>query len=87
LNSDGQRHPAINGSAAYALVAGLISCALGLMNTAHFLGTLLGVTAFIIGIIAQMMSVTTQQRMVIVVGVVASFVGLGLGFAHGGFSV
>ncbi len=87
LNSDGQRHPAVNMSAAYALVAGVISIVLGLMNIAHFVGTLLGVTAFILGMIAQMISATTEQRIVIICGVVASFVGLGLGIAHGGFGM
>jgi hypothetical protein len=87
LNSDGQRHPAINGAAGYTFVAGLISVVLGLMNVAHFVGTLLGVTAFLIGIVAQMLSVTREQRMVIVVGVVGAFVGLGLGIAHGGFGL
>jgi hypothetical protein len=86
LNSDGQRHPWINGSAAYAVVAGVVSTVLGLMNVAHFAGTLLGVTAFLIGMVAQMVSATREQRMVIVVGVVAAFVGLGLGIAHGGFT-
>jgi hypothetical protein len=43
------------------------------------------VTGFVIGLIAQMMSVTRAERMVIVFGIVASFVGMGLGFAHGGF--
>jgi hypothetical protein len=87
LNSDGKRHPAINSAAAYAVVAGVISMVLGLMNVAHFAGTLLGVTAFFTGITAQMVSATTEQRIVIVCGIVASFVGLGLGFAHGGFSM
>jgi hypothetical protein len=87
LNSDGQRHPAINGAAAYALVAGVISTVLGLTNTVHFVGTLLGITAFLIGMVAQMVSVTTEQRIVIICGVVGAFVGLGLGIAHGGFSI
>ncbi len=86
LNSDGQRHPAINASAAYAVVAGVASAVLGLMDTAHFVGTLLGVTAFLVGMAAQMVSATREQRMVIVCGVVAAFVGLGLGIAHGGFT-
>jgi hypothetical protein len=87
LNSDGQRHPAVNSAAVYALVAGVTSTVLGLMNVAHFVGTLLGITAFFIGMTAQMISVTTNQRIVIVCGVVGSFVGLGLGIAHGGFSI
>lgn len=87
LNSDGQPHPVINTAAAYALVAGVISTVLGLMNVGHFVGTLLGITAFFVGMTAQMISVTTEQRIVIVCGVVGSFVGLGLGIAHGGFSI
>lgn len=87
LNSDGQRHPVINSAAAYTLVAGVISMVLGLMNVAHFVGTLLGVTAFFVGMTAQMASATTEQRIVIICGVVGSFVGLGLGIAHGGFSI
>ena len=87
LNSDGQRHPVINSTGAYALIAGVISLVLGLMNVAHFAGTLLGLTAFIAGLVAQMMSTTTGQRIVIIVGVVAAFPGLGLGIAHGGLGV
>ncbi len=87
LNSDGQRHPWINASAGYALVAGVVSMVLGLLTIAHFAGTLLGITAFFIGMVAQMNSATTEQRIVIITGVVASFVGLGLGIAHGGFHI
>jgi hypothetical protein len=87
LNSDGQRHPGVNATAAFTLIAGVISVVLGLMNVAHFVGTILGVVAFFSGITAQMISATTEQRIVIVTGVVAAFVGLGLGIAHGGFSI
>jgi hypothetical protein len=58
---------------------------IGLLSLAHVLGTILGVTAFIIGLVAQMLSAHRYERMVIVTGVVAAFVGMGLGFAHGGF--
>jgi hypothetical protein len=87
LSGDGRRHPVIVSAGAYAVVAGVISLVLGLMNVAHFAGTFLGVTAFVIGLVAQMMSTTTGQRMLIIVGVVAAFPGFGLAIAHGGFSV
>jgi hypothetical protein len=32
-----------------------------------------------------MMSATREQRVLIVAGLIAAFVGLGLGIAHGGF--
>jgi hypothetical protein len=85
LNSDGQRHPAVNAAGGYSLVAGIVSTVLGLLSVAHIVGSVLGVTAFVIGLWAQMMSTTTNQRMVIVCGIVAAFVGMGLGIAHGGF--
>ncbi len=85
LKSEGRHHALINAGAAYTIVAGLVALVLGLMNTASTLGAALGVTGFIIGMIAQMMSATRVERMFIVVGVTASFVGMGLGIAHGGF--
>jgi hypothetical protein len=85
LNSDGRRHPVLNSAAAYAVLAGVTAMILGLMNVAHQVGSALGVTAFIVGLLAQMMSATRDQRMVIVCGIVAAFVGMGLGIAHGGF--
>jgi len=86
LNSDGQRHPVVNGAAAYSVLAGLTSMVLGLISVAHFVGSVLGISAFVIGLWAQMISATRDQRMVIVCGIVAAFVGMGLGLAHGGFS-
>lgn len=85
LNSDGQRHPVVNSAAAYTVLAGIASMILGLVAVAHLVGSVLGVSAFVVGLWAQMVSATRDQRMVIVCGVVAAFVGMGLGIAHGGF--
>jgi hypothetical protein len=84
-NTDSRRNPAINAAAGYALAAGVVSTVIGLLNVAHIVGSALGVSAFLIGLWAQMMSSTTNQRIVIVTGVTAAFVGMGLGIAHGGF--
>jgi hypothetical protein len=86
LNTDGKRHPVLNAAAGYTVLAGLASFVLGMYSVQHIAGTFLGLTGFVIGLLAQMMSATRAERMVIVVGIVASFVGMGLGFAHGGFS-
>jgi hypothetical protein len=86
LNSDGQRHPVINASAAYTVIAGIVSMVLGLLAVSHIAGSVLGVSAFLVGLGAQMVSATRGQRMVIVCGIVAAFVGMGLGIAHGGFA-
>ena len=85
LDTDGRRHALVNAGAAYTVVAGVVSLVLGLMNVASTLGAALGITGFVVGMIAQMMSATRAERMFIVTGVTASFVGMGLGLAHGGF--
>ncbi|MGN6792630.1 MAG: hypothetical protein ACTHJW_09605 [Streptosporangiaceae bacterium] len=87
LHPEGQGgHPLIIAAAGYTLFAGVVSMLIGLLSLAHVLGTILGVTAFVIGLVAQMLSAHRYERMVIVVGIVAAFVGMGLGFAHGGFA-
>jgi hypothetical protein len=86
LNTDGKRHPLLNAAAAYTVVAGLVSVVLGMLSIEHIAGTILGVTGMLVGLLAQMMSATRAERMVIVFGIVASFVGLALGFGHGGFT-
>jgi len=86
LNGDGARHPLLNAAAAYTVVAGLVSLVFGLLSLQHIAGTILGVTGMLIGLLAQMMSATRPARMVIVCGIVASFVGMDLGFGHGGFT-
>jgi small-conductance mechanosensitive channel len=87
LNTDGRRHPLINAAATYTIGTGLASFVLGMLSLNHFLVTVLGVTGFVVGLLAQMVSVTRAERIFIVFGIVASFVGMGLGFAHGGFSI
>jgi hypothetical protein len=85
LNSDGQRHPLLNTAAALICVAGIAAFALGFIVQDHLAATVVGVLAFAIGMVAQLVSATREERIFIVTGLVAAFVGMGLGFAHGGF--
>jgi len=87
LNSDGRRHPLENGLTVFTLVAGLISFATGWVVSLHFLASVTGIAALLVGLYAQMISATRPERMVIVTGLVAAFVGASLGIAHGGFSL
>ena len=85
LNSDGKRHPLENGLAIFTLVAGLVALALGFMVARHAIASWLGLAALVVGFYVQMISATREQRIVIVTGLVAAFVGLMLALAHGGF--
>ncbi len=85
LNSDGQRHPVLNAATAFTFAAGVVAFALGLIIREHLAATVVGIAGFAIGMVAQLMSATREERIFIVAGLVAAFVGMGLGIAHGGF--
>lgn len=85
LNSDGRRHPVLNTLTVFTLVAGIVAFALGLIKHDHLPATIVGIVAFCTGLLTQMMSATREQRVFIVTGCVAAFVGMGLGIGHGGF--
>jgi hypothetical protein len=84
----------INGLTIFTLVAGLVSFTLGLVinYTADVaLGwkvvtTASGLASILFGLYTQMISATREQRVLIVTGMIAGFVGFALGLSHGGFS-
>lgn len=86
LNSDGRRHPVENTLTVFTLLAGLVAFATGWIVTEHLAATVLGVAALVVGLYSQLVSATREQRMLIVTGLVAGFVGVALGLAHGGFT-
>lgn len=84
LNSDGQKHTVVNALAIFTLIAGAVAFALGFIVARHLIASWIGLAALVVGFYAQLISVTREQRIVIVTGLVAAFVGLMLAFAHGG---
>jgi hypothetical protein len=85
LNSDGQRHPLENSLAVFTLVTGVIVFAVGWVVSLHVLASVLGIVSMLVGLYAQLISATRAERVIIVTGLVAAFVGTALGFGHGGF--
>jgi hypothetical protein len=85
LNSDGERHPVLNAMTVFTLVGGVVAFACGLIVRAHVVGTILGILAFAIGLLTQLNSATREERILTMTGIIAAFVGMALGIAHGGF--
>ncbi|SRR5258705_9184210 len=92
LNDDGQRHPMENSLSLFTLVVGVVACVLGFLANqggaaawTHVGATWLGLIVLIVGLVAQLISATRTERMLIVTGLVAAFVGVCLGLARGGF--
>jgi uncharacterized membrane protein HdeD (DUF308 family) len=94
LNSDGRRHTLLNVASVLILLVGLASFALGLFIRADpssgsaiaVVTAVLGLVALLVGLFTQMLSATREERILIVAGIIAGFVGLALGLAHGGLS-
>ena len=92
LNSDGRPHPVQNMLTIFTLVVGLISFVLGLIvRNVHtgaaviIVATATGLVACLVGLYMQMVSSTREQRVLIVTGIIAGFVGLAIGLSKGGF--
>ena len=92
LNSDGKSHPVENILAIFTLVVGLVSFVLGMIiRNAHtgaaiiVIATATGLVSCLVGLYVQMISSTREQRILIVTGMIAGFVGLALGLSKGGF--
>ncbi len=92
LNSDGQPHPVQNILSIFTLVVGLVSFVLGMViRNAHtgaaviVIATATGLVSCLVGLYTQMISATREQRILIVTGIIAGFVGLALGLSKGGF--
>ncbi len=92
LNSDGNSHPLQNVLAISVLVIGIVSFVLGLIDrnvatagtAIAIAATATGLYALLVGLYAQMISATREERVIIMAGIIAGFVGLALGIAHGG---
>ena len=93
LNSDGQPHPVQNILTIFTLVVGLVSFALGMVvRNVHtgaaviVIATATGLLSCLVGLYVQMISATREQRILIVTGIIAGFVGLAIALGHGGFT-
>jgi ammonia channel protein AmtB len=92
LNSDGQPHPVENMLTIFTLVVGLVSFVLGIIirnvhtgSAVIIITTATGLVSCLVGLYVQMVSHTREQRILIVTGIIAGFVGLAIGISKGGF--
>lgn len=92
--TDGRPHPLLNLASVCVLVAGLVAFVLGMLlrydsgtgKAVAVAAAVIGLLSLLTGLVGQMMSATRLERILLVTGMIAGFVGLALGLAHGGFS-
>jgi hypothetical protein len=69
------------------LAGGLIAFVAGMVHAGHFVAVCLGIVIVLFGLYSQLVSATTAERWINVIGIGLAFVGVGLGLAHGGFTL
>jgi hypothetical protein len=91
--TDGKSHPLLNVTSFGILIVGLVAFALGMVlrygtstKALAVAAAVTGLLSILVGLFGQMMSATRIERILLVTGMTAGFVGLALGLAHGGFS-
>jgi carbon starvation protein CstA len=85
---------AVTTAAVVTILLGLVSFVLGMVvrnvhsasPALHVTATVTGALSIVIGLYFQMISGTRNERIIIVTGMIAGFVGACLGLAAGGFS-
>ncbi|GAA3860985.1 hypothetical protein [Streptomyces sedi] len=85
LNSDGRAHPRENTLASITLALGLVAAITSAFYGLHVISSWTGLVGLLIGAVSQLVSATTGQRALTVVGLGGAGVGLYLGLSHGGF--
>jgi hypothetical protein len=84
LNSDGRAHPVENGFVAAALLLGAVAFISAQFHHLNVLSSWTGLLGIIAGAWGQMISATTGERFLLIIGLGFSGFGFYLGMAHGG---
>jgi hypothetical protein len=84
LNTDGRSHPVENAFALVTLLLGAIAALTAISPGLHVVSSWVGLVGIATGGWGQMISATTAERFVLVIGLGAAAVGFYLGVAHGG---
>ncbi|CAL9473416.1 hypothetical protein H7827_14890 [Streptomyces sp. JH002] len=84
FNSDGHSHPVPNILAAVTAVLGPAALLLSLWPGMHLAASWAGLAGIATGGWGQLVSATTAERFVLVIGLGAAATGFYLGMAHGG---
>lgn len=70
-----------------SVTIGIAALIMGWIPATHFPGAVAGVIGLPLALYSQMISATTNERWLNVIGMVASFLGVGFALSNGGFSL
>jgi hypothetical protein len=84
LNSDGKAHPVENSFVAATLVLGVVAFITGQFSSLHLIASWTGLVGVLAGAWGQMISATTSERFLLIIGLGGAAVGFYLGMSRGG---
>ncbi|MES4902330.1 MULTISPECIES: hypothetical protein [unclassified Streptomyces] len=84
LDTDGKPHPVENSFAAATLLIGVIAFITAHFPHLHLVSSWAGLIGIATGLWGQLISATTGERFLLIIGLGAAGVGFYLGMAHGG---
>lgn len=87
IGAGAERHPLEDSLSVAAITIGLAALVLGWIPDTHFFGAVAGVIGLPLALYSQLISATTNERWLNVIGMVTSFVGAGFALSHGGFTL
>lgn len=84
INSDGKRHPKENALMVATVLLGLVAIVAAPFSGMHLLASWAGLLGILAGAWGLMISKTTAERFLVIIGLGAAAVGFYLGMAEGG---
>ncbi|QXJ23045.1 hypothetical protein AGRA3207_004149 [Actinomadura graeca] len=85
VRADG--HQLENALAVAAITIGVAALILGSIPVTHFFGAVAAVIGLPLALYSQLVSATTNERWLNVIGMVAAFIGGAFAVSHGGFTI
>lgn len=87
LDGEPEPHRLQDALAVASITVGIAALILGWIPATHFPGAVAGLIGLPLALYSQMISETTNERWLNVIGMVASFLGVGFALNNGGFSI
>lgn len=87
LDGEPEPHRLQDALAVVSITVGIAALILGWIPATHFPGAVAGLIGLPLALYSQMISETTNERWLNVIGMVASFLGVGFALNNGGFSI